>query len=369
VIAFVVGTTAELIKVAPVHHELVARGVRPLLWFTGWHVDDIPTTLAELDLPAPDVWLVPESGARNLERPLDVPAWAAGIARTVWQHRRQLAAALTADGCPPLVVVHGDTFTCPIGAFLGHRLGARVAHVEAGMRSGSLLAPFPEEANRRVAARLVDLHFAPTQREAHNLRKAHGAVVVTGANTVIDAVRFALERRPADASLPEKYGIVTLHRFELLQRQDAYTSVLRLLREQASQLPLRYLAGAPERERIQRWGLEELFDDAHFQLSPKLSYLQFLPVLAGAELVVTDSGGLQEEAAYLGLPCAIHRERTEQHRGLGQNIVLTGMDDDRLRDFLASYAQRRAPSMLDSFHPSRVIVDALAALGYLTAEA
>ncbi len=362
-IALVVGTTAELIKTAPVVHELARRGNRTLLWYTGQHVDALAITLAELDLPAPDRWLVPEAGARGLERPAQVPGWAAKIARTVRRDRAALRAELLEDGRQPLVLVHGDTFTAPLGALMGKALGARVAHVEAGMRSGSLVSPLPEEANRRLAARLVDIHFAPTSREVDNLRRARGVVVETGANTVVDAVRFALGRHAAASDdLPRPYGVVTLHRFELVSREDRFRAVLTALKEHTQRLPLVYLAGGPERDRLERYGLMHLFDD-RFVLVPKLSYLRFLPVLAGAEVVITDSGGLQEECAYLGIPCAIHRDRTEQHRGLGKNVVLTRMDEGVLTRFLADVEGHRRPSVLDDFHPSRTIAATLAQLG------
>lgn len=364
-IAFVVGTTAELIKIAPVHHELTARGNRPLIWFSAQHVEGVRKTLDDLDLPAPDVWLVPEGRGRSLARPKDVPSWATSWLRTALGQRKALAAALRVDGRPPLVVVHGDTFTCPMGALMGRLLGASVAHLEAGLRSGSLTSPFPEELDRRLAARLADIHFAPTSLEAGNLRRARGVVVVTGANTVVDAVRFALNRTTtATDELPAQYGVVTLHRFELIQREDRYRAVLQLLKEHSRKLPLVYFAGAPERERLARWGLASMFD-GQFQLHPKLSYLDFIPVLAEAELVVTDSGGLQEECAYLGIPCAIHRERTERQVGLGENVVLTATAAGALEQFLEQYPTRRRQSTLDAFYPSRAVVDFLAKREFL----
>lgn len=363
-IAFIAGTTAELIKLAPVHHELVRRGTRPLLWFTGWHVRSVPSVLRDLELPEPDVWLRPGS-APDLDRVSAVPAWASRVVGTLHRRRRELAAALRTDGRPPLVVVHGDTFTTVVGSYAGrHLLDARVAHIEAGLRSGSLLSPFPEELDRRLAARAVDLHFAPTQREVDNLRRARGTVVETQANTVVDAVRFALRRDSGAGDLPARYAVATLHRFELLSRPEQYREALGLLKDASAGLPVLYLAGAPEREHIARHQLEPLFDE-RFQLRPKKSYLDFLPVLAGATFVVTDSGGLQEECAYLGIPCAIHRRRTERHLGLDQNVVLTGMDPAVLREFLSDYERRRRPSAVDAFHPSRVIVDSLARLGYV----
>ena len=99
-------------------------------------------------------------------------------------------------------------------------------------------------------------------------------------------------------------------------------------------------------------------------LHPKRRYLSFIPLLARARFVVTDSGGLQEEAAYLGVPCAIHRARTERHQGLGENIVLTGMRAPALARFLDGYNALRRPSSLDLYHPSEIVATALGGLGY-----
>jgi UDP-N-acetylglucosamine 2-epimerase (non-hydrolysing) len=360
-IAFIVGTTAELIKIAPVFHEIRATGADPHIWFTAQHTAEVPDTLADLGLPAPHRWLASPTDV-GLEAPGQVPGWAWGIARRTVRNRAEMREELSANGRPALVVVHGDTFTTLYGSIIGRLLGARVAHVEAGTRSGSLLSPLPEEANRRLAARLVDLHFAPTEREVHNLRRSSGVVVNTEANTVIDAIRLAMERQ-AEPSEGERVGLITLHRFELLQRPEKFTEILTALRRRADDLPLVYLAGGPERERIGQLGLGHLFDD-RFRLRPKARYLEFLPMLARAELVVTDSGGLQEECAYLGVPCAIYRERTERHQGLGENIVLTGMQVSALGAFLDNYESHRRPSALEQFHPSRKIAETLGALGY-----
>lgn len=365
-IAFVLGTSAELIKIAPVYRELRTRGAEPAVWFTGQHVAGLTSTLEDLDLPVPTRWLVPQDTAEGLTRPAQVLPWSAALIRTVRSERVQLRRDLLEDGRPPLVVVHGDTFTAPLGALIGRALRARVAHVEAGLRSGSLWNPFPEEGNRRLAARFVDLHFAPGGSEVENLRTARGVVVSTGANTVVDAARHALgQSRSAPFDVPDRYGVVTLHRYELISRARRYREILELLRAYSATMPLLYLAGAPERERLVRNRLTHLFDDEHFRLLPKLPYSSFLPLLGGARLVVTDSGGLQEECAYLGLPCAIHRERTERHVGIGHNVFLTGAREDALRLFLRTHETFRRPSALDQHQPTRTIVDALQTLGYI----
>lgn len=363
-ISFILGTTAELIKIAPVFHAIAERGTKPQIWFTAQHVDHVAETLDDLRLPEPAVWLVPKEQAVHIERPAQVPGWAATVLRTAWTRREELRSILTDDGRPPLVIVHGDTFTTPYGALIGKRiLKSRVAHVEAGCRSGSLLSPLPEELNRKLAAKIVDLHFAPTAREAHNLRNARGAVVNTGANTAIDAMRLAIDAEPT-FDLPAEFGLATLHRFELVSRADKYREALELLKKASARMPILYLAGPPEQDRIKQYGLEHLFDGERFILKPKLRYLSFLPIMARAKFVVTDSGGLQAECDYLGVPCAIHRERTEGATGPGTAVVLTGMDGGKLEAFLDDYESYRTPSKMDKYHPSTIIADTLSQLGY-----
>ena len=365
VISFILGTTAELIKIAPVYHGILERGVRPKIWFTAQHVDEVSDVLADLNLPEPDVWLVPKEKAHNLESPAQVPGWAAQVLRTAWGRRAELKAALVEDGRPPLVLVHGDTFTTPYGSLIGKRiLKSRVGHVEAGARSGSIMSPLPEELNRKIAAKIVDMHFAPSAREVNNLRNARGVVVDTEANTAIDAMRMAINGPLDVEGLPEKFGLATLHRFELVSRADKYREALEILREQSKQMPILYMAGAPEREKIRALGLANLFDEKNFIIQPKMRYLKFLPLVARAEYVFTDSGGLSAECYYLGLPCAVHRERTETPQHLGETVVLTEMRGDKLQNFLDTYQNRRGESWVDKFHPSEIIVDTLARLGY-----
>lgn len=364
-IAFVVGTTAELIKIAPVFHACERRGSRPLIWFTGQHVDDVAEMLDRLGLPEPTRWLARGVRGRDLERPGDVPRWMRDVVVSFRSSRREMRAELRADGKVPTVLVHGDTFTTVVGSVIGRLLGARVGHIEAGMRSGSLRSPFPEEANRRLVSRLVQLHFAPSEREVTNLRRARGDVVGTSANTVVDSLKLLRGTGSAEPQdLPDQFGVATLHRFELVRDEQALEGVLHVLHRASRTTPIMFFVGASERARIERYGLSHLFDD-RLVLRPKLPYLDFLPVLGKASFVVTDSGGLQQECAYLGLPCLVHRERTESHHGLGVNVTLSGLDLSKVEDFLASPERYSTKADLDAFEPSEVIADYLTAKGAL----
>ena len=358
-IVFVAGTTAEFIKIAPVLAELANRELPYRVWTTAQHVDGVAQTLADLDVRMPDRYLVSGRARRSVAKVGQVPGWAANVAYTLIRQFRDLKREVGRG----IVLVHGDTFTTVIGSALGRLLGVQVAHIEAGLRSGSLTSPFPEELNRRIVGRLATLNFAPTERErenlAYRLRKGRAKVIVTGANTVVDALRRARTEAVDVPDLPEKFGLITLHRFELVQRKSDFEAILLRLREFAKDLPLVMVVGKSEQARMTELGLEHIFDN-RFTRIDKRPYSAFLAILMRASMVVTDSGGLQEECAALGIPCAVHRARTERHQGLGENVLLTELKLSRLDDFLNNWQDYQRPSTIDEHHPSKLIVDRIA---------
>jgi UDP-N-acetylglucosamine 2-epimerase (non-hydrolysing) len=363
-IALVAGTTAELIKIAPVQRALSVLGADVSIWSTGQHVAEVAQTLKDLALPEPEQWLLREASVKHIARPGQVPGWLLQICRSVRSRRAILRRELGRDGFPGLVIVHGDTFTTVVGAMVGRILGARVAHLEAGMRSGNALSPFPEEFNRRLVTRLADIHFAPTSRETDNLRHARGVVIETGSNTVVDSLRYALSRSQRFNDLPDRFGLVTLHRFELLRQGRRFAEVLHILHAHRLTTPLVMLVGQRERERIRELSLDGLFDE-RFRLVDKCAYVQFVGLLDQASFVVTDSGGLQQECAAMGIPCAVYRQRTESSDGIGQNVVLTEQRREQLEAFLSSWPAYRVDPVLNSHHPSDYVVHVLASLGYV----
>lgn len=367
-IAFIAGTTAEIIKLAPVIRALEQRGEEVEFWNTAFHVGSLPSTLTDLGLPQPAIDLVPSRHQTDVVRVTQVPGWALRILSSAVRRRRELRHRLERGTARPLVVVHGDTFSTVLGALLGRFLRAEVAHVEAGMRTGNIWHPMPEELNRRVVAKIATLHFAPTQHEVEHLRRerARGPIVDTGANTVIDALRLAIDGDAPAIDLPDEFGLVTLHRFEMLRNGPVLTRTLEVLHEASRAMPLVMPAGNTERNRIKELGLGHLFDE-QFRLVDKQPYARFMPLLARASFVVTDSGGLQQECGILGKPAAIHREAVESQQGIGDNLLLTGLDMEVLRGFLSSWADYERPSLLEQFHPTGVIVAELARAGYLTA--
>jgi UDP-N-acetylglucosamine 2-epimerase (non-hydrolysing) len=232
---------------------------------------------------------------------------------------------------PAAVLGHGDTtstLSAALGAFYRQ---IPFFHVEAGLRSGNLLAPYPEEFNRRSVAPLAALHFAPTAKEKNNLLQAGvpaHLISVTG-STIQDAVNFALSRE----SRPEPgapYVLVTLHRREALGTLEATLSALdALARERPG---LRFLCPLHPNPAVRASFRRILTGRANVHLREPLPYPDFLRALAGAKLVVTDSGGVQEEAAFLGKRTLLARAETERADGIAEGLVhLAGRDPGHLR--------------------------------------
>jgi len=343
----VFGTTGELIKLAPVLLRLEARGHRYVLATTGQQVQQIPSFLDQFGLRRPDLWLARGAGGRDLRVNSDIPGWVATVARSWIRERRRLRRT-------PLVLVHGDTMTTVLGSMMGRSLRATVAPIEGGLRSFDLRHPFPEELNRKVATALSRIHYAPGAWAAGNLHR--GDVVDTGSNTIRDSLELVSDDRPA-VTLPEgPFGIVSVHRFELINHRRLLTETIDVLAEAASSTPLLFIDHPVTVAALERFRLLDRFDATAFVRIPRLRFFDFVRVERRSSFVVTDSGGSQEECFYLDLPCLVHRVKTERREGLGENAVLSEMRADVLRDFLADPSRFRRRTELVPASPSDVVV-------------
>lgn len=364
VIAAVYGTTAEIIKLAPILLTLRDQDIPVVSLCTAQQSTQISPVLEQFGLPHPDVWLAHGRRGRDLERQQDIPPWLLTVAFNFAKRYRSLRRRLRASG-RPIVLVHGDTMTTVIGAVLARALGADAAHVEAGLRSHDWRNPFPEELNRRAVAHIANVHFAPGAVAALNLAHVRGRVIDTRANTVRDAFMAAPRLVDPRVPLPDgHFGIVSLHRHELIDNRDRFTGVLTLLSQASQSTPLLFIDHAVTAARIADYDLTDLFDETNFVRIPKLEYFAFVTLLKAARFVVTDSGGLQEECAVINMPCAVYREVSERMDGLGSNALLCGGDDDALRDFLKDPGRFHVAVESTFERPSDVIVRFLVDEGY-----
>ena len=257
---------------------------------------------------------------------------------------------------PDWVLVHGDTTTALAGALAAFYAGIRVGHVEAGLRTGTLLAPFPEEANRLLVDRLAAAYFAPTPRNADNLRRegvAADRIVVTG-NTVIDALLWARDKVPGFShEVPAKVRaafqgdkrvlLVTGHRRENFG--EGFAQICDALSTLAVRFPeLNIVYPVHLNPRVQQPVQKYLAAIPNIVLAAPLDYPDFIFAMKNSWLILTDSGGVQEEAPSLGKPVLVMRDTTERPEALEAGTVqLVGADKERIVAAVSDWWQKGRP--------------------------
>lgn len=333
-IAVFMGTRPEAIKLAPVVAALDAAGdMTPLVVATGQHremfrqVADLFGFAVHADL---DAMRPNQSLARLSSRlMLRIDRWLAREA-------------------PDLAVVQGDTTTVLIAALACFYRGVPVAHVEAGLRTGNLRSPFPEEANRRLASHVVSLHLAPTEAARENLRREGidaASIEVTG-NTVIDAllleagrqdaedVRRGIDERLSALIAPDwsrvPFVLITGHRRENFG--GGFDQICDAIARLASRFPgHRFVYPVHLNPNVKGPVHGRLGGRANVALIQPVDYRLFVALMRACRLILTDSGGVQEEAPSLGKPVLVMRDTTERPEGVAAGtVLLTGPDADRI---------------------------------------
>jgi UDP-N-acetylglucosamine 2-epimerase (non-hydrolysing) len=327
------GTRPEAIKMAPVVHELRQRAtVTSHVCVTAQHREMLDQVLDLFDI-IPDYDL-------DLMRPGQTPSQVA--ARVLLELE-----PLLSDIRPDWVLVQGDTSTVMAAAIAAHHLRIKVGHVEAGLRTGDKLNPFPEEMNRVLTDAISDLHFVPTARARDNLLRegiSEHSIVITG-NTVIDALREVASRpwtpdpkhplygliHHNGQSPPPRLILVTAHRRESFGRPlQGICAALREIAERGrDELHLVYPVhlNPNVHEPVHRL----LGDMPNISLIPPLDYLSIVHVMKHSVLILTDSGGIQEEAPSLGVPVMVLRQVTERPEGVEAGTArVVGTDPDRI---------------------------------------
>jgi UDP-N-acetylglucosamine 2-epimerase (non-hydrolysing) len=317
----IVGARPNFMKVAPVMNALRAREhVVQTLVHTGQHYDANMSDIffEQLAIPAPDVNLAVGSGT----------------------HARQTADIMTRfepvllDVQPDIVLVYGDVNSTVAAALVCAKLAVRVGHVEAGLRSFD--RTMPEEINRVVTDRLADLLFTPSEDGDINLQREGisderifrvGNVMI---DTLVRLMPLAESRAEARnrSRFPKRYALVTLHRPANVDDGAVLKRILQSLLEVREELAVVFPAHPRTRKRIADLGL----NTERLQVLDPLPYVEFLGLQSRATVVITDSGGIQEETTYLGVPCLTVRENTERPVTVtyGTN-VLVGRDPLKLR--------------------------------------
>lgn len=358
-VLFVFGTRPEAIKMCPVILEAKRRtSIDARVCITGQHREMLQSVLEVFGV-VPNYNL---AIMRTRQTLFDVTCSVLQGMKGVLERER-----------PNIVLVHGDTTTSYAAALASFYMGIPVGHVEAGLRTYDNQSPFPEEFNRESVGIVADMHFAPTDLARANLLSEHRApetIFVTG-NTAIDALRMTVR---ADYSHPElewacdsKIVLITAHRRENLgvPMHRMFRAIRRIVEEHGDVKAIYPIHMNPV---VRRAAEEELSGCSRIRIIEPLDVFDFHNFLARAHLVLTDSGGIQEEAPSLGKPVLVMRDTTERPEGVSAGTLkLVGTEEDTIygafKDLLeneSSYAaMSRASNPYGDGHASERIVDAL----------
>lgn len=326
----VFGTRPEAIKMAPVVHALKAHpALDPIVVVTAQHRQMLDQVLEIFDI-------VPDHD-------LDIMQPGQTLASITSKILLGMPAVF-AEAKPDLVLVHGDTSTTLATALAAFYARIPVGHVEAGLRTGNMQAPWPEEANRRLTAPLTLHHFAPTQRSQDNLLAENipaDTIVVTG-NTVIDALLKVDQRIRTDEQLRQELAarfpfldpsrrllLVTGHRRENFG--GGFERICRALAELAKRDDIQIVYPVHLNPNVQEPVRRHLSGLSNVHLIDPQEYLPFVYLMQQSFVILTDSGGVQEEAPSLGKPVLVMRDTTERPEAVDAGTVrLVGTDDKRI---------------------------------------
>ncbi len=326
-VLLIAGARPNFMKVAPIFAEMKRRSgeFAPMIVHTGQHYDAAMSDafFDDLGMPKPDIHLGVGSGSHAVQ-----------TAKIMTEFEPVVLAER-----PDWVVVVGDVNSTIACALVCSKLGIKVAHVEAGLRSRD--RAMPEEINRILTDAISDLLLTTSQDADENLR-AEGIpaerIRFVG-NVMIDSLLEHLKIAENSTVREDlgiegaEYAVVTLHRPSNVDDVDVFGGIVDALCDVARKLPIVFPVHPRTRAKIEEFGFRDRMADAGIRLIEPLGYLDFMRLYSGARLVLTDSGGLQEETTVLGIPCLTLRHNTERPVtiDLGTN-VLVGTDPQRIRD-------------------------------------
>lgn len=362
---FFIGTTAELIKLAPVIKELKKRKISFKIVSSNQNVlylRELKHLIGEQSIYHKSI-LKPFKSPFNNEY-LSFVFWAIkNLGNVILYFHNELKGMEKKN---TFFIVHGDTVSSLIGAIAAKINRTKLVHIESGLRSYNFFEPFPEELCRVIVSRLADIHFCPNPWSVNNLKNIGGVKINTGNNTLIEAFYATLKIKKSSEIQKKitkrKFFILVLHRQEhLFLKKDLTKKFLKIFteytnRDLACVLVLHKLTeDFMKKEHL----LDKIRSNKNVILVPRIPYIEFIHLMKKAEFIATDGGSNQEEAYYMGKPCLILRNVTERIEGLGENALLSYGDESIIKDFVKNYNKYQRKPAFPTTPPSKIIVDYL----------
>ena len=356
-IAFFIGTEAEFIKVFPVTVELDRQGIKYSIIASGQNI--LTNSLLFTYIDHKNIDLTLSSGPAK-QTPFALMFWfILTFIKGYFLMRTYLKQASI-----QVLLVHGDTISTVMGAYLGRILGMKVMHIEAGLRSFNFLHPFPEEIDRVLTSRVVDVHFSPNEWALKNLDNISGKKINTIQNTLLDSLRIVTRKNINTELLRKvknkKYFMFVMHRQENLMNESLVREIIDIILHQTKSLTCVFIIHKPTRVALEKYNLMSKVEKNKYIITTnRLPYIEIMNLMKRAEFLITDGGSNQEESYYFGKPCLILREHTERIEGLDKNVLLSMNNLSTIKSFFKNYKVYERKPITNSIQPSKVIVEEL----------
>jgi len=359
-ILFFVGTEAELIKLFPIMIECNHKNLEYAIIASGQNNIYNSPILDAIGGIKPELILSDEKEISK--NAIGLLIW---YIKTYRKTKKKLSVEFSnSEDLKPIIIVHGDTVSTLMGAYIGEKLGMIVCHVEAGLRSHHLLNPFPEEIDRLLTSRKAEYHFAPGDAPVTNLKTAHGKIINTRYNTIIDSLRYAMNRTNkliVNGIDDAPYFVFVLHRQENLLNKNLVCNIIEQIKIVSKNMKCVMILHKITELALQKYHLlDTVKENQNIITLPRMEYFDFMKLLHGSEFVMTDGGSNQEELHYMGKPCLILRNTTERNEGIGSNAVLYQGNMELLKTFPQLYKEKIISAKMESdISPSKIIVEKL----------
>lgn len=307
---FIIGTRAQLIKVAPTLRAFEEQGLPLKFILTGQHNDTMEDIIEEFGIKTSTIALI-----KNKEH-------SSVLALLLWLPRVFFLSIFTLKQYKKAnIFVHGDTLTTLISTLAAKLTGHSVIHLESGLTSKTLFNPFPEEIIRRIVFQCTDVACCPSEKDAQHMQKYPKAkILYTHGNTILDSINCLkigenIKKQPNTI-------LVSLHRFHNIYNKERLQSIVDMLITLSEKYTINFVLHPATKKKLLQYDLLESLNTDQINLLPRMIYQKFLNLALSNEIVITDGGSNQEELAYFGHPTIILRETTERQNGIGKNAIL-----------------------------------------------
>lgn len=352
---FIIGTRAQLIKVAPVIVEFENKSRQCTLLMTGQHMETMQDLINEFGIRSKQVSVLKSKHAQEHSTIASLLIWAPSAYFGIMARLRELHSSPSETD----ILVHGDTVSTFLGAVAGRFFGGRVIHLESGLTSGKLFNPFPEEILRRLVFNLTNVAMCPDAFTASHMRNKYKKCTIyeTNGNTILDAISLVNPHKDTIHST-DVYFVASLHRFQNIYDQKRLNKLVQIITNTAVKHTIYFVLHPATRKRLMASGhLLTLEKNPNIKLTPRLGYGDFLRLAAGASCILTDGGSNQEELAALGKPTIVMRTATERVDGLGKNAIMEEDINDEVENYLIShsYLNLQSSPIAIKNSPSKII--------------